>query len=293
MSYTPLTIDGKNFIKHIASSTPGTGLISGTKDKPLPYASSNVYSFTAQAYDHNNKLITTNLQLAEALIVWFEKYSQIYDLDSNIIAAQAYAESEYKIWNYSESGALGVTQFVPMTIWDVMISNNYNVTPKFSDDELNKVKIGLTLPELQTSYYYAEGKSNSKTDVIATNNRLILHQNVINNPEIMIKAQCRLMRNIANNNDRLASSCLFAYNRASGYYGKSYTEIIIKVNNKFQGTYINEGLNYVKRIFGLLADKNNKYIKQDNLGYSFGYDSKIDIDPSKFDSFVADQNNGY
>lgn len=293
MSYTPLTIEGKKFIRHIGDLDSETDLISGTKSEPLPYASSNVYSFTAQAYDHNNKLITNNSQLCEALIIWFEKYSQIYDLDSNIIAAQAYAESKYKIWEYSPTGALGLTQFVPMTIWDVIISNNYDVTPKFSETELNKLKLNLTLSELQTSYYWVKDKSNSKTDIVSTNNRLILHQNIINNPEIMVKAQCRLMRNIADNNNRLASSTLFAYNRASGYYGKSYTEIITKVNNKFQGTYINEGLDYVKRIFGLLADKNNKYIKKDNLGYSFGYDSKIDIDPNNFDSFVADQNNGY
>lgn len=292
MSYVPLTQDGKAFIRHIGNSTQNNGLITGGNSYPLPYASSNVYNFTAKAYDHNNKLITSNTQLCESLIVWFDKYSKIYDLDANIIAAQAIAESGFKIWNYSETGAMGLTQFTMTTVYDVLISNNYSVTPKFSDDEIGKITSGVTDLSFQTSYFNSDS-SNANTRAVAKSNRLIVHQNIIDNPEIMIKAQCRLMKKIAQNNQHWASSTLFLYNRASGISSKSYTDAIIKVDNMFKGTYINEGLKYVKHIFGLLGDKNNKYAKGDHKGYSFGYDTKIDIDPNNFDSFVADQNNGY
>lgn len=293
MSYVPLTQDGKTFIRYIGSSTSAYGLLSGSHDYPLPHASSNVYSFTAIAYDHNNNLISTNSQLCEALIIWFDKYCKIYDLDANIIAAQAIAESGFKIWNYSQTGAMGLTQFIMMTLYDILISNNYTTTPKFTESELAKIKLNVTSSEYQTSYYNVKGSSNANTMAIASANRLIIHQNVINNPEIMVKAQCRLMKYIADNNNDIASSTLFLYNRGSGYKSKSYADAISKVNNAIGGIYINEGLKYVKRIFGLLADKNNQYIKKDYRGYSFGYDTKIDIDPNKFDSFVADQNNGY
>lgn len=295
MSYVPLTQDGKAFIRHIGDSTSSNELISGGHKYPLPLASENVYNFTATAYDHNNKLITSNTQLCEALIVWFDEYCKLYDLDTNIIAAQAFAESGYMIWNYSQSvdphgningGAMGLTQFTVQTLYDIIYSNNYSTTPKFTDSEINKMKVNITSPDYQTSYYNSSS-SNANTKPIAKSNRLVIHQNTMNNPEIMVKAQCRLMKKIADNNEHWASSTLFLYNRASGFSSKSYTEAINKVNNKFGGNYIDEGLKYTKRIFKLLADKKS------NGGYSFGYDNKIDIDPNKFDSFVADQNNGY
>lgn len=299
MSFVALTQDGKSFIRSFAVA--GNSLISGSNKYPLPLASEDVYSFTAVAYDHNNKLITTNTQLCESLIIWFDKYCKIYDLDANIIAAQCLQESVFKIWNYSQSkdgngningGAIGLTQFTMQTIWDVIISNNYTTTPKFTTEEIGKLTINVTNPTQSTSFYNSDATT-SVTRQIAKNNRLIIHQNVMNNPELMVKAQCRLMKKIADLNDHYASSSLFLYNRASGYSSKSYTEAINKVNNKFGGTYIDEGLNYVKKIFCLLADKNNQYGKLGYRGYSFGYDGKIDIDPKKFDSFVADQNNGY
>ena len=295
MSYVPLTQDGKSFIRHIGSSTSAGGLIAGGHKYPLPLASQDVYNFTATAYDHDNKLITTNSQLCESLIIWFDKYCKIYDLDTNIVAAQAFAESGYILWNYSQSkdpngningGAMGLTQFTVQTIYDIIYSNNYATTPKFTDDEINKMKINISSPDYQTSYYNSSS-SNTNTKTIARSNRSVIHQNTMNNPEIMVKAQCRLMKKIADNNEHWASSSLFLYNRASGISSKSYTDAINKVNNKFGGNYIDEGLKYTKRIFKLLADKNS------NGGYSFGYDTKIDIDPNKFDSFVADQNNGY
>lgn len=295
MSYVPLTQDGKAFIRHIGSSTSEGGLISGGHKYPLPLASQDVYNFTATAYDHNNKLITTNSQLCESLIIWFDKYCKIYDLDTNIIASQAFAESGYILWNYSQSkdpngningGAMGLTQFTVQTLYDIIYSNNYTTTPKFTEAEINKMKVNISSPDYQTSYYNSSS-SNANTKTIAKSNRLVIHQNTMNNPEIMVKAQCRLMKKIADNNEHWASSSLFLYNRASGISSKSYTDAINKVNNKFGGDYIDEGLKYTKRIFKLLADKKS------NGGYSFGYDTKIDIDPNKFDSFVADQNNGY
>ena len=49
------------------------------------------------------------------------------------------------------------------------------------------------------------------------------------------------------------------------------------------GEYIKEGVKYVEKIFGLLGDKDNIYIKNKPKGVYFGY--KLDLDQNNFNSY--------
>jgi len=97
---------------------------------------------------------------------------------------------------------------------------------------------------------------------------VILHQNMIDNPEIMIKAQYAYMKFIASQCDGMASSALFGYNR--GPYlpvSSSYTKSIAKAISRFGEGYEKEGIDYVYKIFQLLGNQN--YKKEGWFGYSW------------------------
>lgn len=275
-----LTEEGKKFIRTICSGD-SNDKISGKNRYNLPFSTieDTVTVFTSQAIDHLGKPITSNKQLAEALIYWFDKYAAEYDLDANIIAAQAYQESGYKIWNYAPrpSTASGISQFVGLTFYEVII-RNMGPAPHLSESEKAKLTANLTNPTLQTSY------SNYVIGSDSRNNRVKLFQNIIDNPDLMIKAQCKLMKFISDRNNGLASSALFAYNRGSGYKSQDYLSLVKHVANDKGTAYIQEGVNYVEKIFGYLGDKENTKISTlgKPKGIWFGY--KLDFE---FESFNA------
>lgn len=275
-----LTEEGKKFIRTVCSGTNSSKLV-GKNSYNLPFSTieNTETVFKSNAIDQFGKPIITNNQLAEALIFWFNKYSEIYDLDANIIAAQAYAESAYNVWTYAPkpSSASGISQFIGAAFFDVVI-RDFGPEPHFSLEEKNKLTQNIINPTLITSYT----KFNTNSD--ARNNRKFLHQNIIDNPELMIKAQCKLMKYISNRNNSLASSTLFAYNRGSGYKSNDYLSLVKYVANEKGSDYIKEGINYVEKIFGFLGDKNNTKVANLNkpTGVWFGYD--IDFN---FDNFNA------
>lgn len=274
MAYTPLTQQGKNFIRKVCEGTGNSLLVGKSKykindttsdnynpDGVLPYCYPQP-SPTKDWYSNakfDNKPITSNQQLGEAIINWYDKYGKIYEMDANILAAQAYAESAYIVWNYPlTSTASGISQFTSATVFEMIISNKYNIEPKFTQEEINAITKNVT------------GNTSSKDTFSVGNmtgkkNRPIMHQNITDNPEIMIKAQFRYMKLISNRCNGMASSTLFGYSRGPfGHAFPSYTKSIASATNS--ADYQIEGIGYVYKIFSLLG--NNNYHPK---GY-FGYD---------------------
>jgi len=272
---TRLTEQGKNFIRNVCSKT-GNSLLSGN-DGILVYSddgNGNIVNklWTANVKNDKGEIISKNSELAPLLINWYEEYGRAYDLDPNILAAQAYAESAYKVWAYPpqklKSTAMGLSQFIMSTLYDVAIRNIYrNVQPFFSKTEIAILTKGLTAEKLASSYVV--GSSNRGTNEIARKNHPILLQNVMDNPNLAIKAQARYMKYISNKCNKLASTTLFCYNRGSGLTSDTYTGAITNAINYANEDYIKEGVNYVDRIFKFLGDNSRKYSFGFNLDFTF------------------------
>ena len=271
MAFKPLTKKGEQFILNrcLADSTYGIDKFTGKRKFALPKSNNaNTVTYVSTPVDEANKPITSPEALAKNLISWFNRYSQLYLLDANIIAAQSYAESGYDLWIYSNGGAMGVTQFLDTALYDTVIKNNYDFK-----DEIEILTQGLQGDTTDIRHYIPNYSTRDKTIVstpatsaVAKQNRAIWFQNIINNPRIMIKAQCYIMNFIGQRNNNLASSTLFAYNRGGYLRSSSYDDIIDKTTKKYGKEYIKEGLNYVNKIFNLLAGKEPK------VPVGFGYD---------------------
>jgi N-acetyl-anhydromuramyl-L-alanine amidase AmpD len=284
MAYSTLTEEGKKFIRKVCEGN-GNDLIQGKHSYPLPYTSPPVNQiWTCKILMPNSaKLISTNQELGEAIIIWFNQYAEDFQLDANVIAAQAYAESGYMVWNFpgGDSTASGINQFVMLTTFWVIVENMGNAVIPGSKTTMTPMEIatitnGLKNPKSRDSYNV---KSSLPQD--AFYNRPLLHQNIIDNPAIMIKAQCYYMKFFANNSDSLTSTSLFCYSRGT-YMSKTYSTSIQKCDagHTKDTNYKNEGLNYVLKIFGILGDKANALEgKGLGKGYKprgiyFGYDAE-------------------
>jgi len=292
MAYIKLTELGKQFIRNACAGTSNSLLTGQSHDKindiesklynidgHLPFCNpeSPAMPWTGHA-KFNGVNITTNQQLGEALIVWFDKYGQLFEMDTNIIAAQAFAESGYKIWNYPlTSNASGISQFTTDTTFGVIVANKFATKPeyRFTNEEIAAITKNLT-------GNLKEENSFSTKFLIGRTNRPFIHQNIIDNPEIMIKAQFCYMKYISNKCNGLASSALFGYNRGPNLpVTPSYTQSIQNAKNPKRGVdYEVEGIGYVYNIFNYLG--NNKFSK---YGY-FGYDHLNLNEP--FDVYAAE-----
>lgn len=280
MPFKKITKLGEEFIKNRCASDGafGNDRFSGKRKFALP--KSNVPAgtiFTSNPKDEQQNPITSSDVLANNLISWFNRYCQLYALDANIIAAQSYAESGYNLWIYSEGGAMGVSQFLDGAIFDTIIKNKYTFQDELDDivENLNgdTTDIRIIIPNFSTRDKTIV--STSDTTMVAKQNRQQLFQNIINNPKIMVKAQCYIMSQIGQNNNNLASSSLFAYNRGSYLTSTSYDDMIDKTQKRYGKEYIKEGLNYVDRIFKVLAGKEPLLPKstiKPNQSIGFGYD---------------------
>jgi hypothetical protein len=280
MAFKPITKLGEEFIRNrcVSSGTFGSDRFSGKRKFSLP--KSNVPKdtvFTASPVNEKNLPITTADELATNLIRWFNAYCKTYLLDANIIAAQAYAESGYNLWIYSEGGAMGISQFLDSAIFDTIIKNKDTFASEIEDivnnlsGDPNDVRI--IIPNFNTRDKSIV--STKDTTEIAKENRKHFFQNIINNPMIMIKAQCVFMNRVGQRNNNLASSSLFAYNRGGYLSSTSYDDMISKTEKRYGKEYIKEGLTYVDRIFKLLAGKEaflpmSKIDPKKAIG--FGYD---------------------
>ena len=287
MAYSnALTQEGRKFIYEVCKGT-GTKFISGNNGI-MPYTNPFINkTWTSQA-TYNGSLITSGEQLGDALIYWFNLYAEMFKLDANVVAAQAYAESGYKIWIYVayikdnswQSTASGINQFLMSTFFGTVIDNAYGA---FTADEIAKFTKNLVHPEDKNSYRVG-GKTIGPPAPNYQNgwtNRPILHQNIIDNPDLMIKAQCAYLNYISNLCKTFTSSTLFCYSRGEGFAKNTYLDTINACKNSKlnkDGTYIKEGLKYVQSIFGILGDKNNLLASKGlgrgykPIGYYFGYD---------------------
>jgi len=282
MSKRTLTAEGKKFINEVCtnSKTGGDKLLSGKNNYPFPYSSPPL----DKVWKCNINNVDTGKQLSEALISWFQKYADEYDLDANVIAAQAYAESNYVMWQYGKDNTdSGVSQLDMLTIFGIIVKNEGMAT-KMTQDEIDKITKNLIEPLVRNSYDVL-----SKINENALINRKFLHENVINNPDIMIKAQCRYMKMLSDACEGLASSTLFCYYTDKQYAANTYSKTINKCVNKHKNddNYNQAAYNYVLKVFGILGDKGNGLQNTTNKtiakvsgnykpkDYYFGYDKGV------------------
>lgn len=292
--YTKLSEFGKKFIKHVITET-GDNKLSGNKTMPNVDFTKyfEVYNLPSTTptdnFNWKSNVISDSNVFVEKMIAWYDQYAKEYEMDANILAAQCYAESKYRVWDFSVGktkstgskypAAFGLTQFLMMTIYGIVAKNSYNVFPKFSQDEIDNLMKNITEP------------IKSYTEL----NKPILLQNIMDHPELMIKAQCRYMKYCANKSDSLASSALFGYNRGPEHISKvSYTNTINNAKN--DSGYEKEGIDYVFKIFAILGDKDNSTGVKKPKGYYFGYDNLgMNAPPNEkaktFDEFNADVKN--
>jgi hypothetical protein len=297
MAYTKLSKEGEAFIKYYCKGTgklhlEGKGIDLNGGALPYQYQGTGKpqlspnYLWQTTAY-YNNKLIQTDEELGVALISWYNKYASMYQIDANIIAAQGFAESAYNIWVFPlTSDASGISQFTIDTMITIILQGAYNVEPKFSEEEKAKIfDVNIEGTKRQPLTYQVTNADGS-ANLVGRQNRATLHQNTINNPDILIKAQCRLLKVLANNCDSLAIWTLFGYAA-----GSKYTKINPKWNVKSfsdavqlakkDGNRHAEGVAYIFKIFYLLGDKDNVNLQIKQKGYWFGYgpDKLFGLDP--------------
>lgn len=284
-----LTEKGKKFIRAVCKGT-GTSLLRGiNKRGVLPYCDPPQQPNT-EWISHakfNGKPIENNEQLGEALIYWYNYYGDQYKLDANVLAAQAFQESAYRIWIYSEvSSASGIGQFLPAAIYDIILINNYSyIRPKMTQSEIDAILLNTygKNPDGSAGVYQTTYALSSE---MGKQNKPIMHQNIIDNPEIMIKAQFRYMKFIASyGKSALTSQVLFGYSRGIGNIGKTYSDSIALASNS--KNYQDEGIEYVFKIFRYLSLP--QAINGVN-GMYFGYDGLgMEKFPNPdFDHFIAD-----
>jgi len=309
MAFKKLTETGKEFIRNVGTvatrDNGDTSLLSGNNGV-LPYSDKkndpNIV-WTANIVDiRNNNPITNNSKYVEYLIYLFDKYAKEYEMDANIIAAQAYQESRYKAWIYVkkivvngkryDSTASSISQIVMNTMYDAIYRFKF-----LTDSEISLITNGMTNPSAKSSWrrVLKPRELTAKNYETQEANRSILHQNMIDNTHLCIKIQCGIMDYIAGNNANLASSCLFAYNRGSELTSSNYINLINKTSKSVTNgnEYIKEGVKYVEEIFGYLGDKDNQYVKtldDSTKGYWFGY--KLDLDKNNYNEFDANVKSG-
>jgi hypothetical protein len=139
--YFPITNEGKKFIHNICDKTGTSHLIGNNKGMPYTYPILNI-TWTSHALYKGSK-ITNGVELAEAIIDWYDYYSEKFGLDANVLAAQAYTESSYTLWTYagiskdrnnpnlpstSQSTASGLNQILSTTAFNLIIANNNNIS---------------------------------------------------------------------------------------------------------------------------------------------------------------------
>ena len=269
MGYKELTKTGIDFIMSKTKSNDKS-LLKGKQTYALPNSNNPASTIYTANPTLNGQPIETNFQLGQALIQWFNFYSKLYSLDANIIAAQAYIESNYRLWAYSSSGAQGISQFLSGALYDVAIGEfgiASHVSIRFTDDEKNKLTTNISKPNQQNAYTY--GNNNPILNIAKTNKPLFF-QNIMDNPDLVIKAQCRYMSALGTKAANNAASSLFGYNRGGGHVKSTFTNTVKYAENSLNNNQYDEGINYVKKIFKLLST-------------GFGYN--IDF---TFDSFKAD-----
>ena len=291
-----LTKTGEEFIKTICSGNSNS-LLKGKYKYNLPFSISSNSSVTYESIikDHIGGNVSNNTQLGEELIYLFNKYGEINGIDSNLLAAQAYADSGYRTWHYNQfdSGS-GIVNLQSIRVFTNIVKSAQPETFEglnnisFEDWEISLITNGLTNPLDEISYLYRGSKINNESLIIAERNKTQLHQNVINNLDIVIRAQANIMSEILTRNNGIVANALFAYATYWMLVGKSYPDMVDTVGREYGDNMIKKGTDYANLVFRILGDKNNTEIKTKitkPVGIWFGYDIDFKID--RFTAYLA------
>ena len=219
MAYTKITDIGKNFIRKTFNYSEIYGGLHDSKYSILD----------GIRYESNSPINTPDL-----FIDLLESSALEFDIDANILAANTYVESNFKFWEYSSTGALGISQITRVKWADFL-----NI---FSIDDKNKKFDGIV---------------QSPEEVKNKNKKRKLKQNILNNPEICIRYQAFILSRNANACNNLASVTLISYNQGEKYLAKTLEDSLNKLINDTKADY-RQAVNHVIRVFGHL---------QDNFGY--------------------------
>ena len=249
-----LTQEAKNYILNYQNPND-INLISGKHSHPLPFSKGYNGTFTSKIIEQ----YPNNRAWLEYLIVLLEKYAHEFDLDPNMLAAQIETESSYKLWTYSNdkinSSAGGLTQFTMTTFYNVVIKNAYNT---FTSDEIFKI----TGNEFTTYNHFLP---NTNRDTLASRSRPEIYQRMIDNPEIMIKAQCSELKNLSKIGNGIMASTLMGYHGGSTYTKSSFEESLYTEDINNQGGAHSQ---YARKIMGRL---------EKNYGYYGLMDKNFDV----------------
>jgi hypothetical protein len=287
-----LTKKGEDFIKSVCGT--GDDKIKGRYKYDLPFSNLTPTGFTANAVDHNSRPINNNEQLADALIFWYNKYANNNDIDANTLAAIGFVDSGYVLWHYDMfTSGCGIANFKSKRVFSNIVAQPTTLeslqTERLIRSEINIITSDMIEPDQRSSYYYG-GRSVTEASLeIAINNRDILYQNIIDNPELMIKAQAALYKEVLIRNEGLRANSLFAYSRDVLLEETNYRLMLDTAGRKYNDDYVREGIIFVKRVFGVLGDENND--KQPKVKYKkpkgkyFGFD--IDFEINSFKSFLG------
>jgi len=278
-----ITEDGKKFIRKYCNGN-STTLLRGRNSNPLTFTDNINVSDDWVSDPAINGGIHNNGDLANKLIEWYDKYCGIAGIDPNFLVAQTSVESGYfKVWAYpnqkpnaeNKSSAMGLTQFLMSSFYEWSLNPNKTTYEeiteiKFTSEEKERLKEGV-----ESKY---DNPASYGSSEIYRKFRKHTFQNVVNNPELMVKMQVKYMAYIAKKYDNLASSALLGYNRGHDFVKKSYLDSVNDVRNRKDQDYTDDGIDYVKNIFNILYD-------------SFGYrDLKM---KDSFDSYQAGVDNSH
>jgi len=302
-----LTEKGKEFIRFVANGTTN-GLLVGRNTYNLPFSFDNgTGSFVASPLSDNGQPITNDGELAESLISWFDEYALIYSIDANQMAAQLYAETKFKLWDYNSNGGLGIGRITPNVLYGVLNNQSLEIGSgdepylvPMSSTERDTIYNGLTgaTPIELTDISISEGMESEIER--AVNNRILLHQNIINNPKIMIKAHFALMASIGIRNNNVTASAYLAYKinptletQPANSFDGGLPQAIRKIReDKDRFNKLSDGLNYSSSIFTLFADGDPTGLKpRPDISFGFKYKEGSgrfkSADPYGFDTFEA------
>jgi len=289
---TRLTSKALEFITYVcignnkknSGNDPNNNNLLKGNNKILQYSNKVDKTWVANIVDADGNSIKKNEDLPPLLVYLFSYFANRYNIDPNILAAQCYVLTKYRMWYYDSYNS-GVNLFSMPNVYKYIISNSSSISPKMTEEEISTITAGLTNPDVKSSYNVVNGGA------VMTLNRPILHQNMIDNPAIMIKAQARYLKYLADNqSSKLASTTLFSYSAGEQYAETTYTRSIEKANNLLADKLVTKATDIVLRTFGVLGDKDNdalpKNPKYKPKGYYFGYEEHVRL-KEKFDSFSA------
>ena len=252
--YIKITNKGEGHIIN-ACKKLGSNVISGNNGV-IPYTGYDNLSDLNITWTSSFGL-TNPEDVARQYIKWINKYSKQYNLDANYLAALIEIESGLRSWIYvrkytnsnNHSSASGLCQFLVKTLWAVVIDTN----SRYGGGEFTQQERQLIGTDNNNIYRSSFDYYNVVTQTGRKARREWLHQNIIDNPEISIKAMCLYIRFIADRCSGLANSTLFCYNRGYAFASDDYKKTVSKAKG-YGGdpNYHVEGVNYVFKIFSKL-----------------------------------------